>query len=259
MIKGVERVGGVFAAAAMFFVLSVALSAGCGPDREIVERQAKAAYQMGLAHLRENNSSKALIELTKANELSPDDHEILNTLGLAYWRSRKLVLAEEKFRKSAELKPDFSEAWNNLGALLIASERYEEAVEPLQSALSNVFYATRERALVNLGWALYKTGDVMGGVRRIKESLEVAPRFFLANKFLAMIHQDQGNHVKAVEKFKEALVTYDMDPETYLKLGLSMSKLGRKAEAAENFEKAWKLAPRSEVGKSAKTYLEFLR
>ncbi len=61
-----------------------------------------------------------------------------------------------------------------------------------------------------------------------------------------------------MEQFDRAIRSYPDDAEVHLKRGLSLLRLGERSAAREAFDRAWHLAPGSDVGKTAKTYLDFL-
>ncbi len=232
--------------------------AACAGNKEAVRRQAKAAYQLGVAFLAEGRPAPALREFTKAARLTPDDPEVHNALGLAYWARQEVGQAERGFRRAVELKPDYSEAWNNLGALYLSIGRYGEAIEVLQKALDNVFYGTQERALTNLGWALYKQGRLVEAQRRLREALEVAPGFPLAHKDLGILLYDRGEYAEGLEHLTRAAESLPRDAEVFLYRGLTRLRTGDRDGARTDFEQAWRLAPRTDVGKSAKTYLDLV-
>jgi len=254
--QGYRRWGGC---QALLLALLLGLVPGCGgKNQEAAKRDAQTSYKLGVAFLAEGRPAPALKELAKAESFTPDDPEIVNVLGLAYWARGETGLAEEKFRRATELKPDYSEAWNNLGALYIDEGRYYDAVPVLENALKNVFYQTQERALTNLGWALYKTDRTAEAEKRLRAAVEMAPGFPLARKNLGILLQDAGDHRAAVEQFDRAIRSYPDDAEVHLKRGLSLLRLGERTAAREAFDRAWHLAPGSDVGKTAKTYLDFL-
>ncbi len=232
--------------------------AACAGNKEAVRRQAKAAYQLGVAFLAEGRPAPALREFTKAVRLTPDDPKVHNALGLAYWARREVGEAERGFRRAVELKPDYSEAWNNLGALYLDTGRYGEAEEAFRQALNNVFYGTQERALTNLGWALYKQGRLEEAERRLREALEVAPGFPLAQKNLGIVLYDRGEYAEGLEHLTRAAKSLPQDAEVLLYRGLARLRTGDRDGARADLEKAWRLAPRTDVGKSAKTYLDLV-
>jgi Tfp pilus assembly protein PilF len=239
-------------------VFAAFLLVACAGGRETTRKDAVASYKLGIAYLTEGRIAPALQELSKAEALNPANPEVLNALGFAYWMRKEHFLAEEKFRKAVALKPDYSEAWNNLAAMFIEQGRYGEAVGPAEQALKNVYYGTQERALANLGWALHKSGRGEEGEKRLRQAIEVAPSFPLARRNLALLLAERGDHRRAVEQFDAALRLAGDDADLHLKRGVSLWKLGERQLARAAFAKAVQLAPESEVGRSAKTYLDVL-
>lgn len=243
---------------ALALALTLALSA-CGPDAETRKKEATASQQLAYAYLRENQPARALTELRKAEEAQPSDPEIKNSLGLAYWAKREPGLAEAKFKESVALDPKNSEAWNNLGALYLDHSRYDEAVTAFQKALENVYYSTSERALTNMGWAFYKMGKLDEAYKRLKEATEIAPTFALSHKNLGLVLADMGDNAGAVVEFDKTLRIFVLDQETHFAKGASLLKLGDRVKAKAAFEEAWKLGPNTEIGKSAKNYIEIMK
>lgn len=245
-------------AAAIPALLVLAGCSGAQKEKEQSQRDAQAAFSLGVAFLNEGNPSKALQELTIAEAGSPQDYEILNALGLAYWAKGERGSAEDKLRKAVEVKPDYSEAWNNLGALYIEQNRFDEAISALQNALSNVFYSTQERALANLGWAYFKAGRLVEAEIRLREAVKAAPSFALGHKNLGILLLERGDVSESLLHLEEAARLMPNDAYVYLQKGVCLMKQGDKEKAKESFNKAWELAPGSPVGNQAKTYLDFL-
>ena len=243
-------------AAAVF--LLAALAAGCSQSQEAGQKDAQAAYKLGVAFLTEGRPGPALGPLTTAETLAPDDPEILNALGIAYWQRRELGMAEQKFKKAVAVKPDYSEAWNNLGAMYVDQGRYQEAVPILENALKNLLYGTQERALTNLGWCLFKLGRLGEAERRFRDAIEIAPRFPLSRKLLGILLKEKGDCTEALTQLDEAARTLPGDAEIQLNRGLCLLSLGKRPSAKEAFQRAWQLAPGNEVGQLAKSYLDRL-
>jgi type IV pilus assembly protein PilF len=243
---------------AAFLFLAGILGCAGTQKQTSTQREAETSYKLGIAFLTEGRPAPALQELSKAEALKPDDPEILNALGMAYWARREFALAEEKLRKALTLQPGYSEAWNNLGALYISLGRYDQAIGPLENALKDVFYGTKERALANLGWALFKSGRISEAEKRLRDALQVSPGFPLAHKNLGILLAETGRHAEALPQLDEALHGLAQDPDLHLWRGLVLWKLGDRAPARASLEKAWQLGPGHEAGKSAKNYLDLL-
>ena len=139
------------------FSLSL-LNAGCAIG-EAGRKQASYHYQMGLSYLGENNFTGALVELTEAEKLDPDNPELLNYLGLAYFRKNKFELAEQKYLRALALKPNFPEARNNLGVDYLELKRWDEAIYHLKIVTDDIFYPNQEATAINLGLAYFGKGD----------------------------------------------------------------------------------------------------
>lgn len=240
-------------------VIALLALAACGADEETRKKESIASQQLAYAFLRESQPSKALVELAKAEASHPNDPEIKNLLGLAYWAKREQAMAEAKFKEALVIDQNFSDAWNNLGALYLDTNRYDEAVLAFEKALKNVYYSTSERALANQGWALYKLGRLDEAKKKLTEATQVAPTFALAYKNLGLVLADMGDHAGAVANFDKVLRLYSLDQETHFARGASLLKLGDRAGAAKSFEEAYKLGPTTELGKSAKTYIDIMR
>jgi Tfp pilus assembly protein PilF len=240
------------------FVVLLASAVGCSGNREAAIRDAQTSHKLALAFLAENRPSLALRELSKAESKTPDDPEIKNTLGEAYWRRLEYGKAEEAFKQATVLKPDYGDAWNNLGALYIFLKRYPEAVAALEHVVEDNYYETPERALTNLGFAQFKLGNLAEAESNFKQALEMAPGFPLAQKHLAAVFQERGDHREALKQLDAAERLLPQDAEIQLMRGRSLLSLGDRVAAREAFERAWKLAPGGDIGKSAKTYVDLL-
>lgn len=237
----------------------VLLLVGCAADSQQQRKDAGASYSLGLAFLQEDRPARALTELTKAAALDPTDPRIHNLLGWAYWRKREFSSAEQAFRKAVEIDPKFSEGWNNLGALYLDQGRFEEAIPVLETAAADVFYQTPERALTNLGWALYNVGRTAEAEKRYRDALDMAGDFPLAHKHLALLLQARGDYEQSLEHLDRARAAMPNDASIQLRRGISLLKLDRRDAARGAFEDAWQLAPGTELGQSAKTYLDLLQ
>src|SRR5690348_9445502 len=90
-------------------LLAVIVLSGCALT-EKSRKEASYHYQMGLSYLGEKNFTNALVELTEAEKIDPDDPEILHRLGQAYFYKKKYDIAAEKYRKALSRKPNFSQA-----------------------------------------------------------------------------------------------------------------------------------------------------
>ena len=260
-MKGLLGNGGRAASRNMLLVLTALLlsfAVGCASDKEARKNDALASQQLALAFLNEGRPARALTELAKAEQSMPDDPEVQNAMGLAYWARRDYASAEARFKKALALRPGFSEAWNNLGAFYLSQGRNNDAVEALEKALGNVYYTSYEMALSNLGLALYNLGRYPEARSRLEEALEVNPSQPAVRQNLSLVLYEEGEYQLALVQVNEALKLYPNYPQALLQKGKILNKVGDREGAAEFFKRTIEVAPASESGKTARTYLDLM-
>ncbi|HXG14736.1 MAG TPA: tetratricopeptide repeat protein, partial [Calidithermus sp.] len=113
---------------AVLAALATAACASAQQAREVQRLQAQAAYERGLAHVREREPALALSALQEAVSLDDSVAAYWNALGWLYLQLGRLEEARLRFEKAVELDPNFAEAHMNLGVALAEAGRWEEAV-----------------------------------------------------------------------------------------------------------------------------------
>ncbi|MEA2736044.1 MAG: hypothetical protein QOE14_2495, partial [Humisphaera sp.] len=81
---------------------------------ELDPNLADAHFNLGLAYHRTERHAHALLTLTRAAELSPDNPGLLNLLGITQLAMGRAALAIEAFRSALHVHPDFPLAADNL-------------------------------------------------------------------------------------------------------------------------------------------------
>ena len=99
------------------------------------EKNADAMFQLASVYYKQGKNELALMVLTNASAIRPDDPEIQNALGFVHIALKEREKALDDFRKAAALSPDFAEAHNNLGALYNEAQDYPSAVHELELAV----------------------------------------------------------------------------------------------------------------------------
>ena len=132
---------------------------GCssGPTKADRER-AGLHMQIGNGFLAKGQYPQAMAELAAAEQLNPQDPQILNNLGLAYYVRGRAPIAETKFRAALKLAPDFSEAKANLARVMIDDGRLPQAIKLLHDVEGDLTYPSQEKTFSELGMAHFKAG-----------------------------------------------------------------------------------------------------
>ena len=82
---------------AVLFLLSGCAGLGTGSSSNRDKGRADAFLRLGASYLRQGQTTPALRELLKAEQLDPDNPEIQNHLGLTYMAKKRYPLAVERF------------------------------------------------------------------------------------------------------------------------------------------------------------------
>lgn len=244
------------------FLLSVISICGCMSGRGQGNPKPDPAayhYQMGLSYLGEQNYTSALIDLTEAEKLDPDNPNVLYNLGLALVGKKRPDLAETKFLKAIELKPNFSVARNDLGVAYLALKRWDSAIMQFKIVKDDLFYSNTENATINLGLAYLGKGDYQKALAELQSVATLNPRN-------PVVHLSLGRVFFAMDKNDQALIEYNKAIKIYNDYGAAHYYLGllqlkqKKIDAARtNFKDTVRLIPDSELGRSALEYLDLLK
>jgi Tfp pilus assembly protein PilF len=220
--------------AAFCFLLLVACS---GMSAEQRAQAAEIHQQLGDNLLSQGDPQGAMKEYLQSvdNEETP---EARLGLGVIYsWSLGRPEDGEREFKRALEMRPDYAEAMNNLGALYIQRGRYAEAIPPLQKAARDPLYKSRVLAQSNLGWAMYKAGQVDQGVGEIKGALAVAPKYCLGWRQLGTVYSEMG-------KLEDASMAYGRYAEecpdvgdAHLVYGKVLARQQKAKEARAEFER----------------------
>src|ERR1700693_1953946 len=103
------------------------------PDRR--ESGQSEAFQRGLTALKENRSEAALVELTVAERMEPDDPRIHNFRGIVLARLGQSAEAAAEYREAIRLDPRMEDAHRNLGFLEWTDHNLDPADEALVRAV----------------------------------------------------------------------------------------------------------------------------
>lgn len=238
------------------------LMAGCvtGRDPQFGKKNPAAYhYQMGLSFLGERNFTSALIELTEAEKLDPDNPDVLYNLGLAYIGKRRPELAEPRLQKAISMKPNNSTARNDLGVAYLDLKRWDNAIEQFKIVKNDLFYENNENATLNLGLAYLGKGDYPRALEEFRIIATSNPRNPVTHVCIGRVWFASGKNEQAIEAYSKAISLYSEYGAAYYYRGLTYLKAGNRDAARSDFQQAAKIIPDSEPGRSAINYLDILK
>lgn len=242
----------------LFGVLLPLLLSACALDSN-ARKQASSHFQMGQVHLAENDPTRALIELTAAEKLTPEDPDVLLNLGYAYFLKKRYDLAEAKYLRAIELKPDYSLARYYLGVNYIEMQRWDAAVTQFTVVLADLFFLNHEDTRIKLGLAYLGKGDHSQALANLRQSVSANPRNANARIGLGRVYFAMEKNDLAIQEFRKAVELSRTFPDGHYFLALAYLKGKDYVAAADAFREVIRIAPDSEKGRLSREHLESMK
>jgi len=132
--------------------------------------------------------------------------------------------AEEAFRQGLLFLPGDPDLLNYLGLVLIDQGRYDEAIPPLQEAISKKPYAAP--FYLNLGTAYALYGDFPQAAVYFEQATFLSPQYLLALQNFGLAQLNAHEFERALPPLLDALAIDPGNGATWINLGISLSELG---------------------------------
>jgi len=191
-------------------ITAALLLSGCSgsnkPSDEDQLKRAKLHYQLGLDALYKNRLPKAFEEFMLAEEIDPNQPEVLDALGYA-WRIRGDLEKSEGYYKRALRAGAGSATHNNYGSLLLQMKKFDKAKVQLKKALEDPRYRNQFMAFINLGDAYLGLKQFDEAIRTYQKagSFNLKQTISRIKEAEAHVAYNQLNYAQALyeEMFKE--------------------------------------------------------
>jgi tetratricopeptide (TPR) repeat protein len=203
-----------------------AIDSGSG-DPQIYRYIAESFDNLGM-------HDNAVAALEKAVRVRPDDADSLFQLADLYYKRGQLSQAEDLYRKIIRSTPADSSTENalvNLGLILDDQERYSEAVEVLQKAIS--LNPKNDSALFNLAIAYKNSGEAIRAVETWRKAQQSNPSEPRHQEAIGDYYYESGYYLESAKEFEELVKAHVHNHKFKLKLADAYYRL-------KNFEQAEK-------------------
>jgi serine/threonine protein kinase/Flp pilus assembly protein TadD len=185
-----------------------------------------------------------------AAQLRPSDWTSLNALGGFYYRRGRYQDAIPLFQNITQLAPGNSQGYTNLGATFAMAGQYESAALNFKQSLN---LRPTASAYTNLGTVYFFLGRCADAVPLMERASQLTPKSEqvwgnLGDAYACVAgrkHDADLAYRHAVQLGQARLAVNSNDGETLSVVALYQAKLGDKAKALENIQKARRLTPGS--------------
>jgi serine/threonine protein kinase/Flp pilus assembly protein TadD len=203
--------------------------------------------ELGVVHEAMGKFDQAESSFQAATQLRPGDWTSVNSLGGFYYRRGSYQDAIPLFRQVTELAPDNSQGYTNLGATNAMAGQYDAAADNFKKSLA---LRPTASAYTNLGTVYYFLGRCTEAVPMMRQAAELSPKSEqmwgnLGDAYACVPGgRDDANRAyqRAVELGQQRLAVDPNDAETVSIVALYEAKLGQKATALANIQKARRLS-----------------
>lgn len=230
-------------------------------------KRADLHRRIGQSHLKRGSLELAIREYRKAVELSRKDPEMHFGLAEAYRRKGVLDEAEQSLRTALKLEPDHHDARLNLTVVYLQQERWSDAIRETDALVADPTFLRPSRALVNRGWAHYKSGELEMAERDLREAMATDPENFRVHLNLGLVLSERSEVLEAMVQFEQALKILKRRPPAIFGVAEAQARfhlaqahvsLGQREKAIRELRQAAKRGGASEWGRKSKEYLAIL-
>jgi predicted TPR repeat methyltransferase len=196
----------------------------------------QALHYLGLAYAQANDISNAILYLSQAHKLSPNDATLLNNLANAYKKINQVDKAIDCYQEAIKLRPDYAQAHNNLATLYALQNNYLLALKHYTKAVhAEPDFTT---AHFNLGLLLLRNNQLAAAKIQFNNVITLNPEHEEAHFYLGILYLDDEKLDEAEKEFQKVLEQDSEQVEAIANLGVIALKREQNQQAVDYFTKA---------------------
>ncbi len=166
----------------------------------------------------------------------------LLVLAVGTWRqASNYVDAEHVYRMAIDRNPECWPAYTNLGAQFLQEQRFDEALEHCQKALT--IKPDVAETQYNLGNCYLAKRDFAAAIPAYEAALRLQPNNARTHSNLAACLVSTGSVERALEQWQDAIRADPNYADAHYNLGYVLGQLGRRDEAISHLKEAVRIRP----------------
>lgn len=200
------------------------------------EKRAQVYYGQGTSDLVAQNYMQALINLTKARDLDPNNSNIRNNLGMAYFFRNQPELAVKELKKAVDLDQKNSDALLNLGSVYLNQKNYKFAKEAFIKVEKDLTFINQHRNYYNLALISLEEGDRQSALEYLSKSVKENSTYCTSYFKMGELYLEEYRFNQALEAFKQSGDgTCVAEPAPHYQQAIALLNLNRIPEAKQKF------------------------
>jgi tetratricopeptide (TPR) repeat protein len=207
--------------------------------RKLAPKNADVQLEFGTAALRMFLWQDAIEAFQQTLRRRKNDPVAIWGLGRAFTGLSKFEDARQQFARYVAMRPDDSSGHCALGMTLAALERSREARTQFEHSIK--LAPAQTESYFRLGLLDLDSKDLDSAATNFRHALEHDPKHAGAMAGLGRIEFEQKRYNEALELLQKAIANDDSLRVAHYYLGLTYSRMDRKAESEQELEKATQL------------------
>jgi tetratricopeptide (TPR) repeat protein len=207
--------------------------------QKVAPKNADLQFEFGMAALQMFLWDDAIEAFRQTLQLRKNDPMAVWGLGRAYMGQSNFEDARRQFARYVAQRPDDSAGHCALGMALAALERSAEARTQFEQSIA--LAPTQTESYFRLGLLDLDSKDLDAAARNLRLVLERDPKHAGAMAALGQLEFERKHYTEASDMLQRAIASDDSLGIAHYYLGLTYSRMGRKSESDEEFQKATEL------------------
>ncbi len=202
-----------------------------------------ALHLFGISLYQQTSYAESEYVLQQAQELAPDDCDLLSDRGLVLLAKEDYLTALDCFERAIAIEPAMSAAWNNLGVAFQHLQRLEQAEQCWRQVL--VLKPEHRDALINLGNLFCGQGKNAEALDLFGQLLQSYPQEAMSWRVTAKALSQAGLHEQALHYIQQARQLSPNCTDTLTEQGLILRHLHRHEDALLCYQQVAAAEPNS--------------
>jgi type IV pilus assembly protein PilF len=213
----------------LLFAGIIVLNLSCASKGNDNHKKAELYFGAGTQSLMDQQYTEALRNLLQANQLHPNNSDILNNLAMAYYFKGEKDLAVKTLNESIKINKDNSDAKTNLASIYFQNGQIDEAEKIYKQVLKDLTYDKQARTYFNLGLIeLESKKNLAKAEEYFKKSLKEDENYCPSNFQIGMLNFNKKEFNQALQNFKDASMgTCNQSPAPHYQQALTLIELKR--------------------------------
>lgn len=191
--------------------------------------------QYVVSALRVGQAGRALKAAERLLKMQPDNPEFSYLYGIASLQNDNVLQAEEALAKYADVRPKDSRGCLALG--LVYSAQKDRASDARKQLLKCLTIDPRNvEAAYQIGLSFKAEGDFVKAITYFEQAINIAPNYAAAVRELGIAYLQTGLETKARKYLEKAAVLSPSDAETHFQLSRLYNIIGERELGKKHFE-----------------------